>query len=203
MTAEGEGAGMAPAAVEALRERARRDVEDGILPSCQIALAVDGRVALFETFGRDRRDPRYQVYSVTKALVAGAVWILLGEGRLATDTRVAEVIPGFGTNGKDAVRVEHLLTHGPVPGVAPRLGAGHALRVPPTSAHWVLAELIDRAGATDHRRYVAERVMEPLGLARLRLGVPRGSRGTSWRPSRSARSTRRPCGSWSGSTRAS
>ncbi|HYU57687.1 MAG TPA: serine hydrolase domain-containing protein [Actinomycetota bacterium] len=111
MTAEGEGAGMAPAAVEALRERARRDVEDGILPSCQIALAVDGRVALFETFGRDRRDPRYQVYSVTKALVAGAVWILLGEGRLATDTRVAEVIPGFGTNGKDAVRVEHLLTH--------------------------------------------------------------------------------------------
>jgi CubicO group peptidase (beta-lactamase class C family) len=42
----------------------------------------------------------------------------------------------------------------------------------PTSAHWVLAELVERAGGRDYRQFVAERIVEPLGLKGMALGVP-------------------------------
>ena len=40
-----------PSRLEALLERARREVDDGLLPSCQIALAYQGELVAFETFG--------------------------------------------------------------------------------------------------------------------------------------------------------
>ena len=41
----------------------------------------------------------------------------------------------------------------------------------PTSAHWVLAELIERISGLDHRAFVRDRITGPLGLEGLRLGV--------------------------------
>ena len=38
--------------IEQLRNRAKREVDEGLLPSCQIALALDGKVIHFETFGK-------------------------------------------------------------------------------------------------------------------------------------------------------
>src|SRR4029077_10045255 len=46
-----------------------------------------------------------------------------------------------------------------------------------TSAHWVLAELIERMSGTDFRDFVRTRVIEPLGLSGLQLGVPPGEQG--------------------------
>ncbi|MBV9292370.1 MAG: hypothetical protein JO222_07965, partial [Frankiales bacterium] len=40
-----------PEAVGALVARARRDVDDELLPSVQLALAYDGEVVVDETFG--------------------------------------------------------------------------------------------------------------------------------------------------------
>ena len=37
--------------VEALLNRARREVDEGLLPSVQVALARDGEVMLSESFG--------------------------------------------------------------------------------------------------------------------------------------------------------
>ena len=34
-----------------LRTRVRREIDDGLLPSCQFALASDGQLAAFETVG--------------------------------------------------------------------------------------------------------------------------------------------------------
>lgn len=180
------------AAVEALVARSRRDVDEGVLPSCQIALAYDGRVLLHETFGAPP-DTRYVTFSVTKAFTAALAWLLLGDGRLSVSTSVADVIPEFGTNGKQAVTVEHLLTH--TGGFArapmrPEEGADRAARLerfaswrldwPPgtqteyhaTSAYWVLAELVDRVTGVDYRTYFADHVAGPLGIPRLQLGVP-------------------------------
>src|SRR5687768_11180358 len=133
------------------------------------------------------------VFSLTKALVAGAMWVLFGEGALSPSDRVADHIAEFGTFGKDAVTVEHLLTHTggfPNAAMAPDEGATSAGRVAqfatwelewqpgtqtayhPSSAHWVLAELIDRASATDYRAFITARVLEPLGLSRWQLGIP-------------------------------
>jgi CubicO group peptidase (beta-lactamase class C family) len=47
----------------------------------------------------------------------------------------------------------------------------------PTAAHWVVAELLERATGADYRTYVHERVVAPLGLQRLQLGVPTSEQG--------------------------
>src|SRR2546423_6455598 len=179
------------AAVAALVARARRDVDEGVLPSCQLALARDGEVIVDETFGAPARS-RYVTFSVTKAFSAAVAWLLIGDGTLHDTTRVAEVVPEFAPLGKDAVTIEHLLTHtAGFPGapMRPEEGAERTARVermatwrldwPPgtqtayhaTSAYWALVEVIDRLTGDDYRRMFTERIAGPLGLETLRLGT--------------------------------
>jgi CubicO group peptidase (beta-lactamase class C family) len=179
--------------VDILLERARREVEEGRLPSCQLALALDGEVVLDEAFGDATADTRYVIFSCTKGLVAGAVWMAFGDGTLDPTQNVADVIPEFGANGKHAVTVEQLLLHTsgfPRAPMGPDVWSNRESRLQrlaewrlnwepgtrceyhPTSAHWVLAELVERAGGRDYRRFVDERIVEPLGLKGMALGVP-------------------------------
>jgi CubicO group peptidase (beta-lactamase class C family) len=190
--------GLDAEALNALFERVQRGVDAGINPSCQIAFARDGKVVLTRTFGDAAADSRYVMFSATKALVAGAVWILLGEGELDPSKRVAEYVPEFGSNGKDVITVEQVMLHTSGFPHAPfnalewddrekRLARfaqwrcnwepGTRYEYHPTSAHWVLAELIERCTATDFRTFVRERVIEPLGLLGLQLGVPLDQQG--------------------------
>ena len=67
---------------------ARRDVEGGPLASCQLAVARDGPVVLFETIGTARAS-RYVTVSVTTALVAAAAWLLIGDGLLDPSSPIA------------------------------------------------------------------------------------------------------------------
>ena len=185
------------AAIAALIARSRRDVDDGSLPSCQLALAHGGRLVVSETFGA-APDARYVLMSVTKALTAASVWLLLGRGELTPQTRVAELVPEFGDGGKEAVTVEHLLTHTagfarapmlPLEGADPvqrrarfatwRLDSAPGSRTEyhATSAHWVLADLVERVTGRDHRAVFAADVAGPLDLAGLRLGVPAAEQG--------------------------
>ncbi len=181
-----------PQRVRALVDRARREVEDGLLPSCQLALAYEGEIVVFETLGDARDDTRYAFYSATKPLVAAAIWALLGDGKLTIGQRVVEFVPEFGSNGKDVVTLEQVLLHtagfpyaplGP-PRWASREGRlaafsewrlawepGTRYEYHPTSAHWVLAELIERVSGEDFRDFVEERVTAPAGLPRV-LGIP-------------------------------
>lgn len=176
--------------VSELLSRARRDVEDGTLPSCQLAIARDGELIAFESFG-EAPAPRYVIFSITKALVASAIWVLVSEEALTYETRVADAIPGFEENGKDAVTVDHLLLHTagfPRAPMKPEEGAdperrqekfrswrldwepGTRTEYHATSAHWVLADLIDRVSGLDYRVFVNERICAALDLDFLRLG---------------------------------
>src|SRR5437762_11237553 len=107
-------AGLDPQKVDALLERAAREVNEGLLPSCQIAIARNGKIGAMKTFGHAVLDGRdqpatdrtlYCVFSCTKAIVLAAIWILLGERRLELSERAAAIIPEFGTNGKDTITV--------------------------------------------------------------------------------------------------
>jgi CubicO group peptidase (beta-lactamase class C family) len=186
-----ESLGVDAERLDALRTRAHREIDSGLLPSCQFALARDGRLAAFETLGDAGPDTRYTIFSATKAFVASAAWLLIGDGSLDVTRRVADYIPEFATNGKDVVTVEQVMLHtsgfpraplGP-PGWSDRdarLAAfgrwrlnwepGTAHEYHPTSAHWVLAELIERVSGTDYRDFVHERVTGVLGLPRV-LGI--------------------------------
>ena len=177
--------------VAALVARARREVDDGFLPSSQVALARDGELIEFQAFGDATTETRYAVFSCTKAFVAGAMWALIGDGLVDVGRRVVEYVPEFGTNGKDVITVEQVMLHtsgfphaplGPPQWATPagRLEAfarwhlnwdpGSSYEYHPTSAHWVLAAIIDAVTGADYRDVVAERVTTPAGLPRV-LGL--------------------------------
>ncbi len=117
------------------------------------------------------------MYSATKAFVAGAMWALIGDGAVDVSKRVVDYMPEFATNGKDVITVEQVMLHtsgfplAPLPPCcrATRARAG-VERSPsggstgsraakyeyhPTSAHWVLAEIIERVTGRDFRDVVA------------------------------------------------
>jgi len=185
--------GIDPGALAELIARCRREVDDGLLPSSQMAVACGDRIVAFETFGAAAPDSRYVIFSCTKAVVAGAFFMILGDGSVSLDQRVAELVPEFGRNGKDVVTIRQLLLHeGGFPHAPLNLETdrtreqrlarfsswrlnwepGTRFEYHATSAHWVLAELIERLSGVEYRRFVHERVLDPLGLTRLRLGVP-------------------------------
>ena len=185
-------------AIDELAARARKEVDAGLLPSCQWAVARDGEVIAGDTVGDATASSRYVIYSSTKAVVASAIWQLLAEGSLGLDDLVADRIPGFGSNGKDVITVEQVLLHtagfphAPMPlaafsSRAARLEAfakwrlnwepGTAFEYHATSAHWVLAELLEGIDGEDFRTAVHRRVIDPLGLPSLQLGVPEGEQG--------------------------
>jgi CubicO group peptidase (beta-lactamase class C family) len=184
-------AGVDAARVAELVERARRELDAGILSSCQLAIARGGVVVLHLTLGDAPSDARYVIFSCTKPIVASALWQLIGEGRLDPATRVAELIPEFATNGKDVVTVEQVMLHTsgfPYAPLGPprwydrsgRLEAFSSWRLTSdpgsryeyhaSSAHWVLAEILERLDGVDFRDAIRRRVLDPLGLDRLRVG---------------------------------
>jgi CubicO group peptidase (beta-lactamase class C family) len=179
--------------VEELVERAQRAVDEGPLPSVQIALAKEGRLGLFTTLGDADNSQRYNIFSCTKPLIASAIWMLMARAKVDISGRVCDYIPGFAANGKDQIIVEQLLCH--------TAGIPHAPMGPPAwltresrlekmaswrlnwqpgtrmeyhaaSAHWVLAEIIECVSGTDYRDYIATNIIAPLGLDGLQLGVP-------------------------------
>jgi len=185
--------GLDPGGLDDLVARARRDVEEGVLPSCQLAVARHGKLGLFTTLGDAAPNSRYVMFSCTKGFVAGAIWLLAGESKLTFDQEVVEIIPEFGTNGKHVVTIEQLLCHTagfPMAPLNPRDATDRAKRLErfgswrlnwepgtrfeyhPTSAHWVLGEIIERLSGTDFRRFVEQRITGPLGLDRFQLGAP-------------------------------
>jgi CubicO group peptidase (beta-lactamase class C family) len=162
----------------------------GRLPSCQLALARHGELLAFDTFGAPD-GTRYAVMSCTKPLVAAAVWAVMGRDVLDPERRVADFVEGFGANGKEEVTLHHVLLHTagfPRAPLGPEAWTDSAARrsvmaswrlswapgsrceYHATSAHWVLAAVLESVTGADFRDVVHERVTAPLGLPRL-LGV--------------------------------
>jgi CubicO group peptidase (beta-lactamase class C family) len=194
--------GLDPAKVEALFERAQREIRDGLLPSCQIAIARNGKIGAMRTFGRAvqggvekpaTNETLYTIFSCTKAIMSAAAWLLIGDGLLNPSERVADIVPEFATNGKDAVTVEQVLLHvsgfpnAPFPqgewnSKEARLErfkkwrlewpVGSKFEYHPTSGFWVIAEIIERRTGKDFRQFVRERIAEPLGIPEMYVGLP-------------------------------
>jgi CubicO group peptidase (beta-lactamase class C family) len=187
------------AAIKALRDRARRDVEVGLphggVEGCSLALARDGEILWEEGFGAARADTPILLLSITKTVVEAALWRLFAAG-LDPETPVDRIIPGFMGGEAPGLTVAMVETHlGGFPWApldfpeaadrAARLAAFAAWRpngVPgtaydyhPISAGWVLAEVIERVSGRDYRAYLKEEVLAPLGLSGIRgvsLGEP-------------------------------
>ena len=53
-----------------LRARVRQEVDEGFLPAAQFAVAKDGHVVAFESFGAASDDSLFCVFSATKAITS-------------------------------------------------------------------------------------------------------------------------------------
>lgn len=166
----------------------------GCCPRAQYAVAYHGRLLATRSYGTPPTS-RFVIYSCTKAITAGAMWLLLGDGLLERSTRVADVIPAFAEHGKGTVTVEHLLTHtagfpsARMPDddwIEPhrrmaRLASwklqwepGSRFVYHGSSVHWVLAQLAESVTGTDFRTFVRDALLGPLQLDSLCLGPAPG-----------------------------
>ncbi len=185
-----------PAKVDRLLARVRQEVDEGLSPAVSIAVAHRGEVVVDATFGAPEGS-RFVGFSATKALVAAAVWRLLDAGEVELDAPAARYVPEFGTNGKEVVTVEHLLTHTggfPWAPLGPdrwataegrreafsrwrlTLDPGTTFVYHPTAGHWVLGEIVATVTGQGHADAIESLVTAPLGLPRL-LAIPADEQG--------------------------
>jgi CubicO group peptidase (beta-lactamase class C family) len=195
--------GLNPDKVQALMDRAERDIKEGVLPACQVAIARNGKIAAMKTFGRATQggmekqatdETVFVAMSATKAITSSALWLLIQEGKISPADKIVKYVPEYGTNGKESTTIEHLLIH--TAGIPTAPGSfkdwgDHERRLerfaqwrpvnPPGEKffyhihanYWPIAEAIERITAKHLGDFVRERIAEPLGLPDLRIGLPR------------------------------
>jgi CubicO group peptidase (beta-lactamase class C family) len=161
-------------------------VAGGALSSGVLAVANGRESVRVEAFGPVRTDTVFLIASITKPIVATAVMRLVERGRIGLNDPVAAFLPEFAGNGKDEVRLWHLLTHtsGLVETHDP-FGLGGATRESLEAAalaapvafrpgtRWaycngtieVMATLVRRLTDRDHARFLSDEVLAPLGMA--------------------------------------
>ena len=166
----------------------------GQLPGAVVLIVHRDRVVYRKAFGdravRPLREPMtvdtvFDLASLTKVIAtAPSVMALVEDGAVRLRDRVARHLPGFERHGKDAVTIEHLLTH--VSGLRPDLpldvefeGADEALRrvlderleAPPGETFiysdlnfLLLGEIVRRVSGMPLDVFAAERLFIPLGM---------------------------------------
>jgi CubicO group peptidase (beta-lactamase class C family) len=199
-----EEVGLVPARWEAVRQQVLNRCSDGTLPSAGIIAGRSG--AIVEPFfaGQQRLDQTapirddaaFLVASITKPIVAMAALILIERGQMALSDKVIEYIPEFGKNGKNGIRIRHLVTH--TSGLPDMLPNNVELREQeaPLSAFVagtceceldfapgkgvkyqsmglaILGEIVQRVSGMTCAEFVSQEIFEPLGMADSHLGVP-------------------------------
>ena len=193
LMASPETLGLDSEKIAVLLTRVQREVDEGLLPAVQVALARNGKLAVFESYGEANDDSLFSIFSATKAITSAAAWLLIQGGQLDTAEIVADIIPEFASNGKNEVTVEQLFTHTagfPSAPFAPldwndtqhRLKRyeqwelnwppGSRFEYHPTSSMWVIADIIERRSSISFQRFVREQIAQPLGLLDLFVGLP-------------------------------
>ena len=95
-------------------------VKSGSLMGGAVQVARDGKLLPARSFGRSElkvdgaevdADTVFLVASITKPVVVAGVMRLVETGKVTLDDSVEKIVPEFGCNGKDRVRVRHLMTH--------------------------------------------------------------------------------------------
>ena len=182
-----------PAKVDALIDRVRLEVDEGRLPSAQVAIGHGGSLIAFETFGAAEPTTRYRLQSVSRPFVAGALWKLVDDHSIDVTLPVSTWIPGF----CEGITLEDVATHRAGLAYAP-LGAKRMatrelrleamLRWQPdpdarghvqfalTSTGWVVWEVIEALTGLGLPEYLEQHITGPLGLT-AQLAVPESEQG--------------------------
>lgn len=178
--------------------------DDGTISSAALVAGRGSAIVPPQLFGKQslndekplRGDAMFLVASITKPIVASAALLLVERGLLTLSDKVTDYIPEFGKNGKNAVRIRHLLTHtSGLPDMLPdnvELRKNHA----PLSAFVegtckaaldfpagrgvryqsmgfaILGEIIQRISGLPCADFVRHEIFEPLNMNDSWLGLP-------------------------------
>ena len=117
--ADGQVGGIADEKFAAVREKFEQNLMDGTDIGASFCVTKDGET-IIDLWGgwadeaRTRpweKDTIVNVYSTTKTMTALTALWLADRGRLDFDAPVAEYWPEFAANGKDRIKVSHLMSH--------------------------------------------------------------------------------------------
>jgi CubicO group peptidase (beta-lactamase class C family) len=99
----------------------QEEIAAGHLPGAVVFVGQADRILYWRAFGRAvaepfetpmQEDTIFDLASLTKPIAtAPAILILIDQGRLDPNDRVGRYLPAFACNGKEDVRIWHLLTH--------------------------------------------------------------------------------------------
>ncbi|WP_354700970.1 N-acetylmuramyl-L-alanine amidase [Paraconexibacter sp. AEG42_29] len=209
--ADPRDAGMTRDQVEAMWGSARRLYRSGVHPALQLCVRRDGHVVLDRAIGHARgggpsdgpdvpkvpvtTDTPFVIFSASKAITAMVVHLLDERGELHIGDRVADYIPGYGRNGKDAITLAHVLSHrAGVPNLPghlmdienlgdwdlivetlcdahPASRAGKTLAYHAISGGFILGEVVRRVTGDDIRTVLQREILDPLGFRFGNYGV--------------------------------
>jgi len=114
-----ESQGIAPETIESLHHRIQEWIEEDRIVGAELLVIKNRRTVMHRAFGWNNREREeemgvntlFNIRSMTKPLVGTAVQILIQEGALTLDDRVADFLPGFREGEAGKITVELLLTH--------------------------------------------------------------------------------------------
>jgi CubicO group peptidase (beta-lactamase class C family) len=137
----------------------------------------------------------FVIFSAAKAMTATVAHLLDERGLIHIDDRVSEYIPEYARHGKDAITIEHVLSHRAgvpnLPGnvldldnvgdrdllletlcdAKPRTRPGKLLSYHAVSGGFIIGEIVHRVTGKDIRAVMAEEILDPLGFRWGNYGV--------------------------------
>lgn len=146
-------------------------------------------------------DTLFYAASTVKGVTATVVHVLAEQGVIDYDTRVAELWPEYGVNGKERTTIRHVLTHSAgipavpmdttierfcdwramcevIAGLEPWWVPGERSGYHPVTFGFILGEVVRRATGKSISEALATQVGDPLGIAdELYFGIPASELG--------------------------
>jgi CubicO group peptidase (beta-lactamase class C family) len=178
-------------------------IAEGRYPGAQVAIARRGKMLAARSFGQDRtvptpraasEDSLWLLFSQTKVVTAAAIWVLVEQGALTFNDRIADHVPEFAAKSKGQITLHQVLSHqAGYPSARPGAEVwddhellrkrvcdfelewwpGSRVHYHGASAHWTCAVLIEAITGRDYREFIRSEVLAPVGIDDIYVGVPR------------------------------
>jgi len=186
---------ISPEALQELPDIVNGYVQNDKVVGAELVVLKNRRIVLQEAFGwKDRREELpmpintlFNIRSMTKPVVGTAIHMLVDEGKVTLDDRVADYLPSFDNEKSGEITVEQLLTHRsglPLTMIAnsfdeydslrkladgagehgPDLAVGSTFRYS-DAAFDVLGALVEVVSGLPLGQFVQGRILDPLGMA--------------------------------------
>ncbi len=171
---------------QAIRTEFARQFADGLHSCASLAVFKDGKLVIDLTQGAPHARPLFRVFSMGKPLAAAVLWRYKARGLFDWDTPVAEFWPEFGTRGKAAITIGHVLSHtaglashssippadytdwgrviSHIEDMTPATEPGSAVHYHSRTFGWLVGEIAARVSGLSFDEAFAREVTYPLGL---------------------------------------